>query len=83
MKVQIEILAYKIKVSEPMINDVYFIEQVGVEDNDLDFYIWSQNGYNGYEAGVGYKSLEAAIKHAKSIIKNYFLHRCEEAPKGW
>ncbi len=78
MKIQTTLQSTRIKISEPMISDVYFIEQ----DDNNRFYITSENGYNGYE-GDGHKELEQAIKHVKSMIKNYFADRCEPNPKGW
>lgn len=78
MKIQIEIKCFKIKISEPQINDVYFIEQA----ENKKFYITSEKGYNGYE-GEGHKTLEAAIKNVNRLIKNHFYDRCEDNPKGW
>ena len=78
MKISIKLQTEKIRISEPSISDVYFIEQ---DDNDR-FYITSDNGYNGYE-GDGYSDLEKAVKQVKLYIKNYFNDRGEENPKGW
>lgn len=78
MKIQTTLQSTRIKISEPMISDVYFIEQ----DDNNRFYITSDNGYNGYESD-GHKELEQAIKHVKSMIKNYFADRSEPNPKGW
>lgn len=78
MKPVVKLESFKIKISEPQINDVYFIEQ---GDNGR-FYITSNNGYNGYE-GDGHKDIEQSIKHVKNMIKTYFEDRCEPNPKGW
>lgn len=78
MKLSITLQNEKIKISEPQINDVYFIEQ----DDNQRFYITSVNGYNGYE-GAGHKSLEQSLSHVKKLVKDHFLNRCEENPKGW
>ena len=78
MKISIILQTEKIKISEPNISDIYFIEQ---GDNNK-FYITSDNGYNGYE-GDGYYDLEKALKQAKNLIKNYFYDRSEDNPKGW
>lgn len=68
-----------IKITEPSISDVYFIEQ---DETNNRFYVTSDNGYNGWE-GDGHKELEQAIKNVKSMIKNYFYDRGEENPNGW
>lgn len=68
----------KIKITEPLIRDTYFIEQ----NHDKRFYVTSDNGYNGFE-GKGFKELEHAIRNVKEMIKDYFIDRSEENPKGW
>jgi hypothetical protein len=76
----VTLLGYsKITMSEPKIEDTYFIEQ---SEENHKFYITSSNGYNGYE-GDGYKEIEHAIKHVKYMIKMYFVDRSEENPIGW
>jgi len=78
MKIQITLQNSSLKISEPMIDDTYFIEQ----DENNRFYIISDNGYNGYE-GAGFKNLEQALKHVKYFIKNYFIDKGENNPKGF
>ena len=78
MKIKVTLQNERIKISEPQITDVYYIEQ----GDDKRFYIVSDNGYNGYE-GEGHATLEAAIKLCKNYIKNYFTDRGEENPKGF
>ncbi len=78
MKLTILIQSTRIKISEALIDDVYYIEQ----DANNRFYITSSNGYNGYE-GKGHKDLVQAINQVKKMIKNYFSDRCEVAPKGF
>jgi hypothetical protein len=79
MKILTTLQNTRIKITEPSILDIYFIEQ---EESTGRFFITSENGYNGYE-GEGHKQLEQAIKSVKSMIKNYFYDRGEENPKGW
>jgi hypothetical protein len=79
MKIQTTLQSTRIKISEPMVADVYYIEQA---DDNKRFYVVSENGYNGYEAN-GHSTLEAALKQAKGLIKNYFADRGEENPKGF
>ncbi|KKQ95338.1 MAG: hypothetical protein UT21_C0006G0010 [Candidatus Woesebacteria bacterium GW2011_GWA1_39_11b] len=78
MKIKTELYNSRIKISEPSVADTYYIEQA---DNNR-FHITSENGYSSYET-AGYKELEQAIKHAKKMIKNYFLDRGEEPPAGF
>ena len=78
MKIQITIQNSSIRISDPMIADIYYIEQ---SDNNR-FYITSNNGYNGYE-GEGHENFEKALKLVKGYIKNYFADRCEKNPKGF
>lgn len=78
MKLSVKIENCRIRITEPAINDVYYIEQA---DNDR-FYIVSNNGYCGYE-GEGYDDITKAIAHVKRMIKDYWVDRCEQAPKGW
>lgn len=79
MKISTTLQSTRIKITEPSISDIYFIEQ---DETNNRFYVTSDNGYNGYE-GEGHKELEQAIKNVKSMIKNYFYDRGEENPKGW
>jgi hypothetical protein len=79
MRIQTTLQSTRIKISEPMVADVYYIEQ---EDDNKRYYIVSENGYNGYE-GNGHATLEEALKNVKSMIKNYFVDRGEENPKGF
>lgn len=79
MKIQITLQSCSVKISEPMIADIYYIEQA---DDNKKFYITSDNGYNGYE-GEGHEDFEKALKQVKSFIKNYFADRGEETPKGF
>lgn len=79
MKIQTTLQSTRIKISEPMIADTYYIEQA---DDNKRFYITSDNGYNGYE-GDGHETLEKALKIVKGYIKNYFVDRGEENPKGF
>jgi len=78
MKIQTTLQSTRIKISEPNISDVYFIDQ----DMNDRFYVSSNNGYNGHE-GDGFSDLEKAIKQVKVFIKNYFTDRGLENPKGW
>jgi hypothetical protein len=77
MKIQVQIEAYKIKISEPMISDTYYV----LEENGV-FHIESNNGYCTYGTD-GEKTIESAIRRVKKMIKNYFIDRCEDNPKGW
>jgi len=79
MKIQTTLQSTSIKITEPMIADIYYIEQA---DNNKRFYVTSDNGYNGYE-GEGFSELEKAIKNVKGMIKNFFKDRGEENPKGF
>lgn len=79
MKIQTTLQSTRVKITEPMIADTYYIEQA---DDNKRFYVTSDNGYNGYE-GEGHEQLEQAIKNVKSMIKNYFADRSEENPKGF
>lgn len=79
MDITVKIEQSRIKIIEPHIWDVYFIEQSEV---DGLFYITSQNGYNGYE-GKGCKSLESALAKVKGFIKNFFSDRGEDNPEGF
>ena len=79
MKIQTKIGYNKITISEPMIDDVYTIE---TNEQTGNFYISSENGYNSYGV-VEYSDLDKTIKHVKNIIKNYFIDRCEDNPKGF
>jgi hypothetical protein len=78
MKITTTLQNEKIKLSEPSIPDVYFIEQ----GENGRFYITSTNGYWGYD-GKGYTSLFIAIKQATNMISNFFADRCEPNPIGW
>lgn len=79
MKIQTTLQSTRIKITEPSISDIYFIEQ---DETNNRFYITSDNGYNGYE-GEGDLSLVSAINKVNKMIKNYFYDRGEENPKGW
>jgi hypothetical protein len=79
MKIQTKIGYSKITITEPMIADTYQIEQN--EENGL-FYIYSDNGYNTFGI-VEFADLSKAIQYVKQIIKNYFLDRGLENPKGF
>lgn len=77
MRTQTTILNGKIRISEPQISDVYFIEE-----DEGRFFITSENGYSGYE-GEGFQKLEQSIRQVNKFIKMYFINRCEDNPKGW
>lgn len=77
MKIQVTLQSTRIKITEPQIADTYYIVQA---DDNKRFYISSDNGYNGYD---GFDDFEKAFKKVKHFIKNYFVARCEENPKGW
>jgi len=79
MKIQTKIGYGKVTITEPMIDDVYQIEQ---NEETNKFYIWSENGYNTLGI-VEYADLDKAIQHVKKTIKTYFLDRGEENPKGF
>ena len=72
MKILTTLQSTRIRITEPSIDDVYYIEQ---SDDNGRFYITSFRGYNGYE-GAGYSSLVQAITHVNKMIKNYFVDRC-------
>lgn len=79
MNIQTKIGNGVIVISEPMIQDVYNIEQ---NEETKMFYIWSENGY--YSKNMSeFKTINLAIKRVKVFIKDYFVDRCEENPKGW
>lgn len=78
MNIKTTLQCTRIKISEAMVADVYYIEQ---GDNGR-FYLISENGYNGYE-GSGHTTLESALKQAKGYIKNYFADRGEKNPIGF
>ena len=79
MKIQTEIGFGKLTITEPMIEDVYQIEKNEVTEK---FYISSKNGYDTFGI-VEYADLDKAIQHVRKIIKNYFIDRGEEPPKGF
>ena len=79
MNIQIKLQSTRIKISEPLIDDTYYIEQA---DCNNRFYITSEKGYDGHD-GKGLSSLEGAIKHVKKMIKDHFINRCEDNPEGW
>jgi len=79
MKISTTLQSTRIKITEPSISDIYFIEQ---DETNNRFYVTSDNGYNGFE-GEGFSSLVSAIHNVNKMIKNYFNDRCEENPKGW
>tara|TARA_R110000868_G_scaffold263358_1_gene521981 strand:+ start:174 stop:413 length:240 start_codon:yes stop_codon:yes gene_type:complete len=79
MKISTKIGYEKITISEPMISDVYQIEK---NDETGKFFICSENGYNSCGI-VEYSDLEKAIQHVKKTIKNYFIDRGEDNPKGF
>ncbi len=79
MKINTIIGNERLIISEPQISDVYIIEQ---DEVSKLFYIWSENGYNT-QGILEFKDLDKAIAKVKSVIKNYFLDRGEENPKGW
>ena len=79
MKISTKIEYNRITVSEPQISDVYFIFQFKDESG---FFATSDNGYDT-RGSIELKTIEGALKHVKSVIKNYFLNRCENNPKGW
>ena len=78
MKIQTTLGYQEIKMTEAHINDTYCIFQ----NEDGAFYITSDNGYDN-TCTEGHVTLEAAMKHVKNMIKNYFIDRCEPNPKGW
>jgi hypothetical protein len=78
MKILQTLESTRIKVTEPSISEIYYIEQ----DDNNRFYVTSSRGYNGYE-GEGHSTIEAALKAIKTSIKNYFLDRCLEAPENF
>lgn len=71
MKILQTLESTRIKLTEPSISEIYYIEQ----DDNKRFYVTSSKGLNGYE-GEGYATLEAALRYVKISIKNYFLDRC-------
>lgn len=79
MKIVTTLMYSRISITEPQIEDTYYIEQ---DSNNKRFYITSDNGYNGYE-GDGHIDIESAIKHVKKMVRNYFTDRSEPNPKGW
>ncbi len=79
MKIQTTIGYGKVTMSEPNIKDIYVIEQN--EESGL-FYIYSENGYNTYGI-VEFSDLSKAVQLVKKIIKNYFIDRGEDNPKGF
>jgi hypothetical protein len=79
MKIQTTIGYGKVTMSEPNIKDIYVIEQN--EESGL-FYIYSENGYNTYGI-VEISDLSKAVQLVKKIIKNYFIDRGEDNPKGF
>jgi|688.fasta_scaffold2597495_1 hypothetical protein len=79
MKIQTTIGFGKVTITEPMIEDVYQIEK---NEESNQFYIWSENGYNT-SGIVEYADLDKAIQQVRKIIKNYFIDRGEETPKGF
>jgi hypothetical protein len=78
MKLNIEIGYGFITVKEPNIEDTYYIKG----SSELGFYIQSDNGYD-CQGIISHKSIDAAIKHVKKLIADYFIDRCEVEPKGW
>jgi hypothetical protein len=78
MKILQTLESTRIKVTEPSISEIYYIEQ----DDNNRFYVTSSRGYNGYE-GEGHSTIEAALKAIKTSIKNYFLDRCLETPENF
>ena len=72
MKILTTLQSTRIRITEPSIDDIYYIEQ---SDDNGRFYITSEKGYNGYE-GDGHSSLVQAITHVNKMIKNCFLDRC-------
>lgn len=79
MKIQTKIGYNKVTISEPMIQDSYIIE---TNEESGKFYIWSENGYDTFGI-VEYLDLDKAILHVKKVIKNYFLDRGQDNPKGF
>ena len=79
MNIQTTIQTDRIAITEARIDDTYYIEQA-IDNNR--FYVLSKNGYNGYE-GDGFAGLDEAIRSVKKTIKNYFVDRCEDNPKGF
>jgi hypothetical protein len=79
MNIQTDISYQRVIITEPTIEDVYYIEKNS--DTGL-FYVYSSNGLNGrdYEE---FKELAGAISRVKKSIKHYFIDRCEPTPKGW
>ena len=67
MKIQTTFQNSRVKITEPKISDIYFIEQ----DDDGRFYVTSDNGYSGYE-GSGFSDLEksSVIKRTKTNMGN-------------
>ena len=65
MKIKVTIEAFRLKVTSEVNSEIYFIEQ---SENEK-FYITSDNGYDGYQ-GDGWQTIEQALKHTKSLIKN-------------
>jgi homoserine trans-succinylase len=79
MKLQTKINYDRVTITEPMIQDVYVIE---LNEETNKFYIFSHNGYNSCGI-VEFAELDKAIQQVKKIIKNYFIDRGEENPKGF
>lgn len=79
MKIQTKIGYNKITISEPMIQDVYIIE---VNEESGKFYAWSENGYSTW-GFMEFSDLDKAILHVKKVIKNYFIDRGQDNPKGF
>jgi len=79
MKLNVKIKDDKIIITEPMVDDIYYIEE---NEYTNKFYIRSYNGYTtAYQ--VEYKNIPDAIVHVKNLIKNYFSDRCIDKPKGF
>ena len=79
MKIQTKIGYGKVTITEPMISDIYQIEQ---NEDTNKFFIWSKNGYNT-RGCLEFADLDKAIQSVKKTIKNYFLDRGEDNPKGF
>lgn len=79
MKIQTTIQFNRVSMTSQFIEDVYNIEK---SEDTLRFYVWSENGYNTYGI-IEYSELDKAIKHVKNVIKNYFIDRGMDNPKGF
>jgi len=79
MKIQVTLSHNQIRITEPNVDDVYYIDQ---DKDNGRFFITSYKGYSGYQ-GKGFKNLEQALKYVKTLIKNYFIDRCEPNPEGF